>query len=68
MSFVELCNLAMRLQMRRFTHLSEALLERPKPETRGRASLYAQQQALHVTPAKEARISNQVCSIEEILR
>jgi len=71
-SYVERQNLTMRMSMRRFTRLTNAFSKKLENLEHGCAPLYALQflpdhQALRVTPAMEAGISDHVWSIEKMM-
>lgn len=72
-SYVERQNLTMRMQMRRFTRLTNAFSKKVENLTAAVALHYMQynfcrvHQSLRVTPAMEAGLTNHVWSVEELL-
>jgi IS1 family transposase len=72
-SYVERQNLTMRMHMRRFTRLTNGFSKKIEMHAHNIALHFAYynfckiHQALRVTPAMEARLSNHVWSLEELL-
>jgi hypothetical protein len=72
-SFMERQNLTMRMQMRRFTRLTNAFSKKIENHKHAIALYFMHynfariHQTLRVTPAMEAGVSDHVCSIEEIV-
>ena len=72
-SHIERQNLTMRMQMRRFTRLTNAFSKRVEPHAAAIAIHYMHynfcriHQTLRVTPAMEAGISGHVWSMSELL-
>lgn len=72
-SYIERQNLTMRMQMRRFTRLTNAFSKKVENHAHAVSLFYMHynfartHQTLRVTPAMEAGISDHVWSIEEIV-